>query len=236
MDSPVGGSIGDRVSFVSEQIRRAEQASGRPKGSVRLVAATKTVSPEQIREAIAAGLTLAGENRLQEALPKIEALRGEPIAWHFIGQLQRRKARFVIGVFELIHSVDSVELAQEIDRRAGAAGTQQKILLEVNIGGEKTKAGFQVDDLEQTLPVFGSFAHVTVKGLMAIPPVVDVAEQARPYFRALRELARRLSQQAVPRVSMDELSMGMSNDYQVAIEEGATLVRVGAAIFGARHV
>jgi pyridoxal phosphate enzyme (YggS family) len=236
MDSQAGGSIGDRVSFVLDRIRSAEQASSRPKGSVRLVAATKTVSSERIREAIAAGLTLAGENRLQEALPKIEALQREPIKWHFIGQLQRRKVRSVIGIFELIHSVDSFDLAQEIDRLAEAAGLQQEILLEVNIGGEGSKAGFEPGELEQTLPRFGRLTHVAVKGLMAIPPPVAVAEQARPYFRALHELARRLALQAIPRISMAELSMGMSNDYQVAIEEGATLVRVGTAIFGARHV
>jgi pyridoxal phosphate enzyme (YggS family) len=212
------------------------QAAGRPEGSVRLVAATKTVSVERIREAIAAGLMLAGENRLQEALPKIEALRSEPIRWHFIGQLQRRKARSVIGVFDLIHSVDSLELAEEIDRRAEAAGLRQDILLEVNIGEEATKAGFNSEDLERALPQLGALMHVAVKGLMTIPPPAKDSEEARPYFRRLRELAARLSQQRIPRISMDELSMGMSNDYPVAIEEGATLVRVGTAIFGARHV
>jgi PLP dependent protein len=236
MDSREGGSIGDRLRFILEQIRRAEQASGRAEGSVRLIAATKTVSVERIREAIVAGLMLAGENRLQEALPKLEALRGEPVRWHFIGQLQRRKARSVIGVFDLIHSVDSLELAQEIDRRAQAAGLRQDILLEVNIGGEGTKAGFQVEELERMLPQMGTLTHAVVKGLMTIPPPADAAEQTRPYFRALRELARRLSQQAVPQISMDELSMGMSNDYLVAIEEGATLVRIGTAIFGVRDV
>lgn len=212
------------------------QAAGRPEGSVRLVAATKTVSVERIREAIDAGLMLAGENRLQEALPKIEALRSEPIRWHFIGQLQRRKARSVIGVFDLIHSVDSLELAEEIDRRAEAAGLRQDILLEVNIGEEATKAGFNSEDLERALPQLGALMHVAVKGLMTIPPLAKDSEEARPYFRRLRELAARLSQQRIPRISMDELSMGMSNDYPVAIEEGATLVRVGTAIFGARHV
>jgi PLP dependent protein len=236
MDSEAGGSIGARLRLVFDQIRQTEQASGRARGSVRLVAATKTVAPDRIREAIAAGLAIAGENRLQEALPKLETLRGEPIKWHFIGQLQRRKVRSVIGVFELIHSVTSLELAQEINRRAEAAGSQQAILLEVNIGGEKTKVGFLPDELERTLTGFQTLPHVDVKGLMAIPPPVDTAEQARPYFRTLRELAWRLAGQAIPRISMEELSMGMSNDYQVAIEEGATLVRVGTAIFGARHV
>lgn len=236
MDAQTGDSIGDRLALVCRQIRLAMQAAGRPEGSVRLVAATKTVSVERIREAIAAGLMLAGENRLQEALPKIEALRSEPIRWHFIGQLQRRKARSVIGVFDLIHSVDSLELAEEIDRRAEAAGLRQDILLEVNIGEEATKAGFNSEDLERALPQLGALMHVAVKGLMTIPPLAKDSEEARPYFRRLRELAARLSQQRIPRISMDELSMGMSNDYPVAIEEGATLVRVGTAIFGARHV
>jgi pyridoxal phosphate enzyme (YggS family) len=236
MDGQAGDSIGERFALVIAQVRRAMQAAGRPEGSVRLVAATKTVSVDRIREAIAAGLMLAGENRLQEALPKIEALRSEPIRWHFIGQLQRRKARSVIGVFDLIHSVDSLELAQEIDRRAEAAGLRQDILLEVNIGEEATKAGFDCEDLERALPQLGALTHVAVKGLMTIPPSVEDSEEARPYFRRLRELAARLSQQRNPRISMDELSMGMSNDYPVAIEEGATLVRVGTAIFGARHV
>jgi len=236
MDSHAGGSIGDRLNIIREQICRAELTSGRAQGTVRLVGATKTVSPERIREALVAGLTIAGENRLQEALPKIDALQGESISWHFIGQLQRRKVRSVIGVFDLIHSVDSLELAEEINRRAESAGLRQAILLEVNIAGEKTKAGFHPDDLERILPELGNLAHVAVRGLMGIPPQEHVAEEARSYFRTLREFARRLSQQAIPGIAMDELSMGMSNDFQAAIEEGATLVRIGTAIFGRRHV
>lgn len=234
MDTQAGDSIGDRLRLVDERIRRAAQAAGRPEGSVRLVAATKTVSVERLREAIAAGLTLAGENRLQEALPKIEALRGAPVRWHFIGQLQRRKVRAVVGLFDLIHSVDSLDLAQEIDKRAEAAGLRQEILLEVNIGGEATKAGFEVEQVERVLPQLGVLKHVAVKGLMVIPPPVSDAEAARPYFRRLRELAVKLAGLGIAGIAMGELSMGMSNDYPVAIEEGATLVRVGTAIFGAR--
>lgn len=236
MELQADDSIGNRLKHVLLQIRRATEASGRPEGSVRLVAATKTVSAGRIQEAIAAGLTLAGENRVQEAIQKIEALKGENIQWHFIGQLQRRKARAVVGLFELIHSVDSLELAQEIDRRAQAAGLRQDILLEVNIAGEATKAGFSSEDLERTLPYFERLAHLKVKGLMAIPPLGKNVEEARPYFRQLRDLATRLARQRIPGISMNELSMGMSNDYSVAIEEGATLVRIGTAIFGARHV
>jgi PLP dependent protein len=235
MDAQAGDAIEDRLTFVFRQIQSAIRKAGRQEGSVQLVAATKTVSADRIRQAIAAGLKIAGENRLQEALPKIETLKAEPIQWHFIGQLQRRKVRSVVGVFDLIHSVDSLQSAQEIDRRAKEAGQCQNILLEINLGKEKTKAGFLDDEVERVLPQLGELHHVSVKGLMAIPPLVRDAEEARPYFRRLRELAVRLRQQGTPRISMAELSMGMSNDYLIAVEEGATLVRVGTEIFGARH-
>jgi PLP dependent protein len=235
MDEQRGDSIEDRLTLVLRQIVRATDKVGRPKGSVQLVAATKMVSVDRIREAIPAGLQIAGESRLQEALPKIEALSREPLRWHFIGTLQRRKVRSVVGVFDLIHSVDSLELAQEVDRRATAAGLHQNILLEINVGKEKSKAGFMDDEVERLLPQLAALDHVVIKGLMTIPPPVRDAEEARPFFRHLRELAVRLAQQRIPRISMAELSMGMSNDYVVAIEEGATLVRVGTAIFGVRH-
>jgi PLP dependent protein len=230
-----GDSIKDRLAFVFEQIRRATHESGREEDGVRLVAATKAVTVDRIREAIAAGVQIAGENRLQEALPKIDALKEERIAWHFIGQLQRRKARAVVGAFELIHSVDSLELASEIDQRAAAAGLRQKILLEVNLGAEQSKAGFLTDGVEEALPRLAALSHVAIQGLMAIPPAVGDAEQSRPHFRRLRELAARLTRQGIPGVSLTELSMGMSNDYMVAIQEGATLIRLGTAIFGGRR-
>lgn len=230
-----GDSIRDRLTHILDQIDRATRRSGREPGTVRLVAATKTVSVDRIREAMVAGLTIAGENRLQEALPKIEALKGEPIRWHFIGQLQRRKVRSVVGVFDLIHSVDSVELAQEVDRRAGAAGLRQDVLLEVNIGGEPTKAGFSSDALEGALRDLACCKHIRIKGLMTIPPPVMDVEQARPYFRRMRELAEQLTRLDIQEIFMNELSMGMSADYHIAIEEGATMVRIGTAIFGVRH-
>ena len=235
MDIRVGGSISENIRFVFEQIRHATQHTGRPEGNVRLVAATKSVGLDQIREGIASGLTILGENRLQEALPKIERLRGEPIQWHFIGHLQRRKVRSVVGVFDLIHSVGSLELAEEIDRRAQEAGLRQAVLLGVNLEGETTKTGFRPDELEGVLPSLGALPHVEVKGLMAIPPPTSDPEQARSYFRRLRELAQRLSRQSISAVSLKELSMGMSSDYSVAVEEGATMVRVGTAIFGVRR-
>jgi hypothetical protein len=163
------------------------------------------------------------------------ALAQTPVRWHFIGQLQRRKVRSVIGLFDLIHSVDSVGLAQEIDRRAGEAGRRQDVLLEVNIGGEPTKAGFRPNDLLQLVSSVAVLAHLRVRGLMAIPPPTSEPESARRYFRELYELAQQIRAQRIPSVMMDELSMGMSHDYEVAVEEGATLVRVGSAIFGERY-
>lgn len=228
--------IAQRVQSILTKIRSAEEKAGRPGGTVRLVAATKTVAVEHIAEGMRAGLSILGENRVQEALPKIAAFPPIPVHWHFIGQLQRRKVRSVIGLFELIHSVDSLDLAREIDRRAGEAGLQQNVLLEVNIGKEPTKAGFHPDDLVQSVPMMAQLPHTAIKGLMAIPPQTVDPESVRPYFRKLRDLARQISALGLPSVRMDELSMGMSNDYETAIEEGATLVRVGTAIFGARHV
>ena len=236
MDKGEQGSIRERLALVLDEIGRAAERVGRRPDSVRLVAATKTVPAERIREAIAAGLRFAGENRLQEALPKIRALQGEPIRWHFIGQLQRRKVRDVVGVFELIHSVDSLDLAAEIDRRAGASRLRQDVLLEVNVGAEITKAGFRPDDLPSVLPRLAGWDHIKVRGLMTIPPPVEQADDARPYFRRMRELSNELVRLDVPGIAMDELSMGMTHDFTVAIEEGATIVRVGTAIFGGRFV
>jgi pyridoxal phosphate enzyme (YggS family) len=227
--------IAQRVQAVLSTIRSAAEKVGRYPDSVQLVAVTKTVTVDRIREGIGAGLSILGENRVQEALPKVAALAHEPVRWHFIGHLQRRKVRSVVGLFDMIHSVDSPELVQEIDRRAGEAGCRQDILLEVNIGGESTKAGFHPDDLVQLVSTMVPLVHVRIKGLMAIPPLTAEAESARTYFIRLRELAAAIAAQRIPGVAMDELSMGMSNDYEVAVQEGATLVRVGSAIFGARH-
>ncbi len=235
MESLERETIAQRVQSVLSAIRSAAEKVGRRPDSIRLVAATKTVTADRIREGIAAGLSILGENRVQEALPKVETLAQVPIRWHFIGHLQRRKVRSVVGMFDLIHSVDSLELAQEIDRRAGEAGQSQDILLEVNIGGETTKGGFHQDGLVQLVSTMAALSHIQIKGLMAIPPPTAESESARTYFIRLRELAEAIAAQRIPGVAMDELSMGMSNDYEIAVQEGATLVRVGSAIFGARH-
>ncbi|MBH0187361.1 MAG: YggS family pyridoxal phosphate-dependent enzyme [Nitrospira sp.] len=228
-------TIAQRVQSVLSAIRSAAEKVGRCSDSIRLVAATKTVTADRIQEGIAAGLSTLGENRVQEALTKIEALAQAPVRWHFVGHLQRRKVRSVVGMFELIHSVDSLELAQEIDRRAGEAGQSQDILLEVNIGGEATKGGFRQDGFVQLVSTMAALSHIRIKGLMAIPPPTAEPELARTHFVRLRELAEAIAAQKIPGVAMEELSMGMSNDYEIAVQEGATLVRVGSAIFGARH-
>ena len=236
MEPLIPEAIAKRVQSVLTKIRSAEGKAGRSAGTVRLVAATKTVTVEHIAEGVRAGLSILGENRVQEALPKITAFTQVPVHWHFIGQLQRRKVRSVMGLFDLIHSVDCLDLAQEIDRRAGEAGCRQNVLLEVNIGKEPTKAGFHPDDVVRSVPLMAQLSHTCIKGLMTIPPLTADPDSARPYFRKLHDLARKIAALELPTVRMDELSMGMSNDYEVAIEEGATLVRVGIAIFGARHV
>jgi PLP dependent protein len=235
MESDADVSLARRVHQILDRMRRAAERAGRSPETVRLVAATKTVPAERIREGLGVGLTLLGENRMQEALSKVALLRDLAPCWHFIGQLQRRKVRDAIGTFELIHSVDSVELAQEINRRAGDAGVKQAVLLEVNIAGEASKAGFSPRVLLQDLSLLGDLPHLRIQGLMTIPLPTEQPEGARPYFRDLRELGARIAAQRISSVVMQEYSMGMSHDFEVAIEEGATLVRVGTAIFGARN-
>jgi pyridoxal phosphate enzyme (YggS family) len=230
------GTIAANVSHILDEIRSAAVRSGRRPDAVRLVAATKSVSVDRIQEALAAGVTILGENRLQEALPKIERLGHAAVAWHFIGRLQRRKVKAVVGRFALIHSVDSIELAEEISRRAAEAGIRQSVLLEVNIGGEQTKGGFAPDSVADACSRLNGLPHVAVKGLMTIPPLDPDPHRTRGHFRRLRELAQSLTPSGSININMDELSMGMSVDYRIAVEEGATLVRVGTAIFGARRV
>lgn len=233
MDAALG-TIADRVRTVFDEMQRAAARAGRPPESVRLIAASKTVSVERLRQAVDAGIRHLGENRLQEALPKIDTLGREGVVWHFIGSLQRRKVKSVIGRFETIHSVDSLALAEEIDRQAKTAGLRQRVLLEVNLAGEASKGGFESTTLGAALESLNGLEHLDIRGLMAIPPPTPTAEDARPYFRQLRTLAQTLTARGHRNINMQELSMGMSHDYPVAIEEGATYVRVGTAIFGAR--
>jgi pyridoxal phosphate enzyme (YggS family) len=231
-------AIARRVRDVIDRIEQAARRVGRPSSAIRLVAATKSVSVERIQAALQAGIRIIGENRLQEALGKMEGVTvvQPPVSWHFIGRLQRRKVRQVVGRFQLIHSVDGVELAREIELRAAAAGIRQAVLLEINIGAEATKTGFAPSCLIGAAAELDALTHVQVQGLMAIPPATDDPEQSRPYFRQVRALARQLADRKLANIRMVELSMGMSQDFEVAIEEGATLVRIGTALFGARQI
>ena len=229
-------AIASNVREVLDRISRAAMRAGRRPETIRLIAVTKSVPADRISLAVDAGVRICGENRLQGALPKIEALRARPdLRWHFIGGLQRRKVKAVVGTFDMIHSVDSVELAAEIDRRAGEAGVRQSLLLEINVGREATKAGFAPDEAADAVTALEAMPNLAVQGLMTIPPPGPDAEASRPYFHAMRELARSLASPRLKRVRMEELSMGMSRDFEVAVEEGATMVRIGTAIFGERH-
>ena len=230
-------TIEQNVRTVFEKIRDAALRAGRAPDAVRLVDATKGVTVERVRVAAQAGVTILGESRLQEALPKIEAL-GSPdaVRWHFIGQLQRRKVKSVVERFDMIHSVDSVDLAEEIDRRADVAGIRQAVLLEINIGGEATKAGFSPVGVRSALPRLDRLSRLEIRGLMTVPPQRRTSEETRRFYQELRHLAGALASSGLERIRMTELSMGMSNDYTVAVEEGATYVRVGTAIFGDRGV
>ena len=227
--------IADHVATVWKRIHAAASRTGRTPDTIQLIAATKSVPVARIQAAVNAGITHLGENRLQEALPKLDALAKQTdLTWHFIGRLQRRKVKAVIGRFQLIHSVDSIELAQEINRRAEEKGLCQSVLLEVNIGEEATKTGFAASELFNVLDRLDMMPHLAVKGLMAIPPPAERPEAARPYFRAVRNLAESVMRFTRHRIRMDVLSMGMSHDFEVAVEEGATCVRIGTAIFGER--
>jgi pyridoxal phosphate enzyme (YggS family) len=213
------------LAAVRERIERAAERAGRRAGDVLLIGVSKTVTAERVRLGVEAGLTALGENRVQEARDKIKIL-GRPVPWHLIGHLQTNKVRDALELFELIHSLDRLELAREIERRAGDPGRVVDTLLEVNVAGEPSKSGFAPDAVEGALEAIAGMSHLKVRGLMAIPPVVERAEDARPWFQALRRLAERHR--------LAELSMGMSADFEVAIEEGATMIRVGTAVFGER--
>lgn len=222
-----------------EQVRKRIQAAaggcGRDPATVRLVAVSKTQPVSRIAEVIAAGATDLGENYIQEAKEKIESLAGHPVCWHFIGHLQSNKAKIAVSLFDWIHTVDSVKLAAEIDKQAARLGKVQKILIQVNTGQEASKSGAAPDDLAGLVTEISRFANVAVRGLMAIPPFSDDSEAVRPHFQRLRKLAAAIQAQQISNVTMDELSMGMSGDFEAAIAEGATMVRIGTAIFGARQ-
>ncbi|HOP35210.1 MAG TPA: YggS family pyridoxal phosphate-dependent enzyme [Syntrophales bacterium] len=228
-------SVGDNVERIRERIAEAALRRGRDPSCVRLMAVTKTVDDSRIGEALAAGVDILGENYVQEAKRKIETL-GRKVEWHFIGHLQSNKARYAVRLFDLIHSVDRSGLAAELDRRSDRAGVVTPVLIQVSLGGEETKGGVLPEDALALVREVAAMKHLSVRGLMTMPPWFDDPEEARPFFRALREMGERVRESGIPGVSMEELSMGMTQDYEVAVEEGATIVRVGRALFGERPV
>jgi pyridoxal phosphate enzyme (YggS family) len=223
-------TIRERLLRVHERIQAAAGRAGRDPSSVRLVAVSKTVPVEIIRQAFEAGVATLGENRVQEAAEKIPALPTVAV-WHLVGHLQSNKAKQAVALFELIHSVDSIKLVQALDRHGRDAGRRVRCLVEVNLGGEESKSGTREADARDLLAAAQGLPNLQVEGLMAIPPFLPSPEEVRPYFRRLRALRDRLEGEGY---RLPELSMGMSHDFEVAIEEGATLVRIGTAIFGPR--
>ncbi|MGC2423255.1 MAG: YggS family pyridoxal phosphate-dependent enzyme [Nitrospirota bacterium] len=237
--------VSENMRAVLAKLEAAAKRAGREHSSVRLVAVTKTVSTAQALEAVEAGAVILGENRVQEALLKmremetLKAARGQgsggaagaEIEWHLIGSLQKNKARQAVGEFKLIHSLDSLDLAREIDRQAVKRGIIQKALLEINIASEETKLGIRPEEAPGFMKEASRLENLKIIGLMCVPPFTEDPESSRPYFKEMNRLAAELTLEGF---DMTELSMGMTQDYEVAAEEGATLVRVGTAIFGER--
>jgi pyridoxal phosphate enzyme (YggS family) len=228
--------LSDNVRAVRERIERCARKAGRNPDEITLVAVTKTIPVERVEEAIRAGLTVLGENRVQEAREKIARI-GRRAEWHLVGHLQSNKANLAAGLFQVIHSVDSASLARRLDRAFSAlhgGGDALDVLVQVNVSGEGSKAGLDPGRLLGELEEITACGQLRVRGLMTIPPLDPDPERSRPYYAALRALAEKAREAGFPRAPMKDLSMGMTDDYPVAVEEGATLVRIGRALFGER--
>jgi pyridoxal phosphate enzyme (YggS family) len=224
-------AIRENLLRVMERMEKAARKVGRDPNEIKLVAVSKTVEVARVKEAIEAGVSILGENYVQEAEKKIDEI-GHPISWHFIGHLQSNKAKYAIRLFDMIHSLDSIPLAEELNRRAEQMDRVIKVMVEVNLSKEATKFGTDEETVLNLVKRIHHLNHLYLEGLMTMPPYFDSPEMSRPYYIALRELKERMVKGGIP---MKELSMGMSNDFEIAIEEGATYVRVGTAIFGARR-
>src|SRR5438309_5526367 len=230
-------SVAENIAAIRERVARAAARAGRSPGSITLMAVSKTVEPERIREAYAAGLRVFGENRVQEFAGKAEALADLVEAeWRLIGHLQSNKAKKAAELFHAVDSVDSLRLAERLNESAEQLGKKLTALIEIKVGQEESKAGIPLDspELENLLRAAPRLESLQIRGLMTVPPFTEDPERARPYFRTLRELRDQIAARKLPAIQMDELSMGMSHDFEVAIEEGSTCVRVGTAIFGTR--
>lgn len=231
--------IAANINAIRKRIAITCARCGRDPHSVKLMAVTKTVPPERIIPAVEAGITMLGENYVQEAKEKITRLRDyvgfQQPQWHMIGHLQTNKAKYAVRLFDYIHSVDRLELAQEIDHRAKAVSAKINILIEVNVSGEETKNGVPAAEALSLVGQIAPFDNLAVCGLMTMAPYSDNPETSRPFFQALRNLRNEIAREKIPGVRMEELSMGMTDDFEVAIEEGATIIRIGRAIFGKRQ-
>ena len=224
-------TIKNNLEIINEKIKKAALKVNRNPEEIKLVAVTKTATTEQIKEAINAGVKIIGENRVQDAKEKYQILTAD-IKWHLIGHLQTNKTKYAVEIFNCIHSVDSIKLAQEIDKRSKQFGKKIDVLVEVNVSGEETKYGIKPEEVEPFLKEISEFPEIRVRGLMTIAPIVEDKEEVRPYFRKLRELSEEIKSKNIGNVKMDYLSMGMTEDFEIAIEEGANMVRIGRGIFG----
>jgi pyridoxal phosphate enzyme (YggS family) len=227
-------TIQTNINRIRGQIAEAALRVGRKPEDILLMAVTKSVGDPQIMEAIAAGVDILGDNYIQEARRKIGRME-KTIPWHFIGHLQTNKAKYAVQIFDMVQTVDRFELAEELDRHAHGAGLTVPILIEVSIAGEETKSGVSIAEAPALIRRIALIGGLKIKGLMAMPPWFDDPKRARPFFRILRELRDRLIEENIAGIEMKELSMGMSEDFEVAVEEGATVVRIGRAIFGERE-
>lgn len=235
-DLPSTEELRERLAQVRLRIEASARRAGRRPEDVTLIAVSKTHPAQTLRRAIEAGVTDLGENRVQEAEGKIKEIGRERVRWHLIGHLQSNKARRAVSLFDLIHSVDSVELAQRLNRLCAEEGRKLlPIMIQVDLAGEETKTGARESELPELVERVAACEHLDLRGFMTLPPFFDEAERTRPFFRRLRELRDEYAERGAFVNARAELSMGMSNDFEVAIEEGASLVRVGTAIFGERR-
>ena len=223
-----------RLENVKDRIIQAALRCNRDPESIHLVAVTKTIPANRVREAIEVGAAILGESYVQEARNKFNVLGNYPVSWHFIGHLQSNKAKYAVRLFDLIHSVDTLKLARELNKQANKVNKIQDVLIQINISEEPSKSGSDIENAVNLIKNIVLFENLYIKGLMAMPPFFNDPEKSRPYFIALRNLRDQI-QKDFPGVVLDELSMGMTDDFEVAIEEGATLVRIGTAIFGERR-
>ncbi len=223
--------IKNNLEIINEKIKKAALKADKNPEEIKLVAVAKTATIEQMEEAIKAGVKIVGENKVQEAKEKYQIITAD-IEWHLVGHLQTNKVKYAVEIFDCIHSVDSIKLAKEIDKRSLQFGKTTNILVEVNVSGEETKYGIKPEEVVLFLKNISEFTGIRVRGLMTIAPIVEDKEEVRPYFRKLRELSKEIKSKNIKNVKMDYLSMGMSEDFEIAIEEGANMVRIGRGIFG----